>query len=223
MLVLEDLQIDNLKIYQDDTLYRFTSDAVILSKFAKGKKGDIVADFCSGSGIVGIHFYALNKHIKHVDLIEMQQELSNLSKKSVEYNNLTDKFTIINSKLQDLSKEYNAKYTLILCNPPYKKQGSGESSENDKIAVCKHEITITQDEIIEIASKKLQPNGRFCICQKVERLVELITKMIECKIWPKTIQFVVNTKGNPYLVLVEGVKHAKPQLKVLPNFVNEGV
>lgn len=223
MLVLEDLLIDNLKIYQDDTLYRFTSDAVILSKFAKCKKGDIVADFCSGSGIVGIHFYALNKHVSHVDLIEIQPELSNISKMSVEYNNLSDKFNVINMPLQELSKEYNAKYSLILCNPPYKKQGSGECSEKDKIAMCKHEITITQDEIIEIASKKLQPLGRLCMCQKVERLVEIITKMKECGLEPKTIQFVVNTSNNPYLVLVEGVKHAKPQLKVLPNFVNEGV
>ena len=61
------------------------------------------------------------------------------------------------------------------------------------------------------------------MCQKVERLVEIITKMKECGLEPKTIQFVVNTSNNPYLVLVEGVKHAKPQLKVLPNFVNEGV
>ena len=55
MKVIEELGIDNLKIIQDDTLYRFTSDAVILSKFADARKNDVVADFCSGSGIVGIH------------------------------------------------------------------------------------------------------------------------------------------------------------------------
>ena len=64
--VIEDIGIDNLKIIQDDSLYRFTSDAVILSRFASSKKGDIVADFCSGSGIVGIHYYALNKRVKSV-------------------------------------------------------------------------------------------------------------------------------------------------------------
>ena len=39
---LEDLFIDNLKIYQNDELYCFTSDAVLLSKFATVKKGDKV-------------------------------------------------------------------------------------------------------------------------------------------------------------------------------------
>ena len=59
--VLEDMLIDGLKIVQDTRLYRFTSDSVLLSKFAKAKKGDTIADFCAGSGIVAFHFYALNE------------------------------------------------------------------------------------------------------------------------------------------------------------------
>ena len=59
--VLEDMLIDDLKIVQDTRLYRFTSDSVLLSRFAKAKKGDVVADFCAGSGIVAFHFYILNR------------------------------------------------------------------------------------------------------------------------------------------------------------------
>ena len=50
--VAEDMCMDGLKIVQDTRLYRFTSDSVLLSKFAKPKTRDVVADFCSGSGIV---------------------------------------------------------------------------------------------------------------------------------------------------------------------------
>ena len=100
MEVIEELGIDNLKIIQDDTLYRFTSDAVILSKFASCKKGDIVADFCSGSGIVGLHFYALNKNVKSIDLFEIQKELCDLSIKSIELNSLTDIITAYNSAVK---------------------------------------------------------------------------------------------------------------------------
>ena len=224
MIVLEDLLIDNLKIYQDDTLYRFTSDAVILSKFASVKKGDVVADFCSGSGIVGIHYYALNKNAKSVDLIEIQPELSSLSQKSVEINGYSEIFNVINKPIQELSKEYNGKYSLILCNPPYKKAGSGEVNGDIKIAMCRHEVTVTQDEIVEISAKKLKHGGRLCICQRTERLTDLITKMVSVGLSPSRIQFVVNKSGNaPYLFLIEGVKGVKPQLKILPEFVNEGV
>ena len=42
--VLEDMMIDGLKIVQDTRLYRFTSDSVLLSRFARAKKRDKVAD-----------------------------------------------------------------------------------------------------------------------------------------------------------------------------------
>ena len=221
MEVIEDILIDNLKIIQDDTLYRFTSDAVILSKFATFKKGDVVADFCSGSGIVGIHYYALNKNVKSVDLIEVQEELANLSKKSIELNGLGEKFSVLNMPIQQLGNEYNQKYSLILCNPPYKKCGSGETNLDKKIAICRHEVLITQEEIITVASKKLKYGGRLCMCQRVERLTEMISTLVKCGLEPSRLQFIV-TKNNakPYLFLIEAVKGVKPQLKVLENFVN---
>lgn len=56
MLVEEELLIGNYRILQDTALYRFTSDAVLLARFLRAKRGERVADFCSGSGIVGLHF-----------------------------------------------------------------------------------------------------------------------------------------------------------------------
>lgn len=224
MLVLDDLLIDGYKIYQDDTLYRFTSDAVILSRFASNKKGDIVADFCSGSGIVGINFYAVNKTAKQVDLIEIQPELSSLSEMTVEYNHLEEVFNVINKPIQELGKEYDGKYSLILCNPPYKKAGSGEASSDIKIAMCRHEITVTQEEIVQISARKLKHGGRLCMCQRIERFSDLVCEMRKCGIEPSRIQFVTTKQGDaPYLLLIEGVKGIKPQLKVLGELVNKGV
>ena len=83
--VAEDMCLDGLKIVQDVRLYRFTSDSVLLSKFATPKKNDVVADFCAGSGIVGFHFYALHKDRfpdMPVTLFELQKELASLSEKT---------------------------------------------------------------------------------------------------------------------------------------------
>ena len=90
--------------------------------------------------------------------------------------------------------------------------------------MCRHEITVTQEEIIEIAAKKLKHGGRLCMCQRTERLVDLIAKMVSVGLNPTRIQMVVTKQGGaPYLFLIEGVKGVKPQLKILPEFVNEGV
>lgn len=114
--VLDDMKIDNLKIVQDTRLYRFTSDSVLLSKFAKAKNNDIIADFCAGSGIVAFHFHALNRHEKtnlRYTLFELQKELSDLSKKTAKYNGF-DEFSFYQGRLQDLPKEYHEKFSLVL-------------------------------------------------------------------------------------------------------------
>ena len=104
---LEDLLIDGLKIIQDKTLYRFSSDSVLLSKFASLKKNDVVADFCSGSGIVGIHFYALHRGVKKVCLFELQKSLHSLAEKTAEYNGIGDKIECYNMPLQEIPKGFN--------------------------------------------------------------------------------------------------------------------
>ena len=100
---LEDLQYKDLFIIQDKTGYRFTSDAVELSNFAKVKKGGVLVDLCSGSGVVGI--LTLNKNdAKICHFVELQPRLIDMCKRSVEYNNQQEKFIFHNAKLQNIHK-----------------------------------------------------------------------------------------------------------------------
>ena len=218
---LEDLLIDGLKIIQNKNLYRFSSDAVLLSKFASFKKGDVVADFCAGSGIVGMHYYALNKTVERVDGYEIQPELADTFTRSILYNNLQDKIFCYNLPIQDIDKGKNCSYSLILCNPPYKKKNSGGTNPEGHIAICRHEIAVTLEEIIEIAAKKLKFGGRLAMCQRVERLADMIELMRRYKIEPYKLQFVISGKETkPYLFLIEGVKGITRQLTVLETIRN---
>ena len=119
---LEDLFEGNLKIIQNRAFYRFTSDSVLLSRFATAKARDDVADFCAGSGIVGLHFYALHPQVRRVALFEMQPELSEMSARTVALNGLTN-FTAVCCRVQDIGREYDDRFSLILCNPPYETGG----------------------------------------------------------------------------------------------------
>jgi len=213
--ITEDLMIGDLKIVQDKRLYRFTSDSIILSRFAKAKGNDRVADFCAGSGIVGLHFFGLNADkIDSVDLFEIQKSMCDLARKSIEINGLEDKFSVYEGKLQNAPQELNGKYSVVLCNPPYKKKNSGEQGMSEHIAICRHEREITLDEIIKTAARLLCYDGRLYICQKIERFTDLICAMRAGGIEPCGIDFVRTQPDKPpYLVLVKGVKGKKPQLK----------
>ena len=219
MEVIEDLQLNGLKIYQDDELYRFTSDAVRLSYFATVKKGDTVADFCSGSGIVGLHLLGLNKVIKSVTLFEMQQPLYNLSVKSIELNRLQDKVFAVNTRLQDIGSEYNEKFSLIVCNPPYMEKDSGAVNEKPEIAVCRCEITLDLKELIDAVAKCLKFGGRFALVHRAERLADVICYLRQKNVEPKRLQFVASGDKAPYLFMLEAVKGGNKGLKVLKTLI----
>jgi tRNA1(Val) A37 N6-methylase TrmN6 len=220
--VLEDMLIDGLKIVQDTRLYRFTSDSVLLSRFAKPKKGDVVADFCAGSGIVGFHYYALNKEkfpSMPITLFELQEDLSNLSKKTAQYNGF-DNFTFHQGKLQEIPKQFQEKFSYILCNPPYEK-GGFDNDEYHK-AICRKEITITLEEIARSASYALKYGGRIAMLHRADRLAEVCYTLHAQHLEVKKIQFVGGKDAaKPYLVMVEAVKGGKPSCEILPTLINQ--
>ena len=221
--VLEDMMIGGLKIVQDVRLYRFTSDSVLLSRFAKAKKRDSVADFCAGSGIVAFHFYALNRSVPELrfTLFEMQKSLSDLSKKTAEYNGF-DNFEIVNCKLQEIPEEYRERFSLVLCNPPYERAGSGFDNDDYEKAVCRKELTLTLKEIAKAASFALKFGGRICMLHRADRIAEVCYELKAVNIEVKRIQFVGGRVGSkPYLVMIEGVKGGKPDCEIMETLINE--
>lgn len=218
--VWEDMLIDGLKIAQDTRLYRFTSDSVLLSKFARAKRNDEVADFCAGSGIVAFHFYALNREKFRLNftLFELQETLSNLSKKTALYNGF-DNFSFEQGRLQEIPKKYNEKFSLVLCNPPY--ENGGFDNEEYCKAICRKEITITLKEIAKAANFALKFGGRLCMIHRADRLAEVCYTLQSEKLEVKRIQFVGGRCGSkPYLVMVEAVKGGKPNVEILPTVYN---
>ena len=220
--VIEDMGIDGLKIAQDTELYRFTSDSVLLSKFARAKNGDRIADFCSGSGIVAFHFHALNRREKKglsYVLFELQEALSLLSKKTAKLNGF-EKFDFCQGRLQDIPECYRESFSLVLCNPPYERGGF----ENDcyEKAICRKELTITLEEIAKAASFALKFGGRFALLNRADRLAEACYVLKKYNLEVKRIQFVAGKEGaKPYLIMLEAVKGGKPTSEILPTLINQ--
>lgn len=214
--VLEEFFGDK-KIIQNVNLYRFTSDSILLSKFARAKFKDDVADFCSGSGVVGFHFLCLNPQIKSLTLFEMQEKLADMSRRTAEMNGFDCQINCC--KLQDIGKEYDDKFSLILCNPPYEK-GGFENASYEK-AICRKEITLTLDGIAAVAFKKLKFGGRLAILNRADRAAELIYTLKAHGLETKRMQFVSGTAGaKPYLVMAEAVKGGNQGVEILPTVVN---
>ncbi len=208
-----------LKIIQNPSLYRFTSDAVLLSRFARAKNGDTVADFCAGSGIVGLHFLALHPQcVRSLTLVELQDELSDMSARSAALNGLSNVRAVC-GRVQDLGGEFVEAFSLVLCNPPY--ETGGFANADEKKALCRKEIAVTLGEAAAAAARALKFGGRLALCNRADRLAEVLYTLKQCGIEPKRVQFVRGRSGAaPYLLLAEGVKGGRPGTEILPDIVN---
>ena len=214
-----DLLPGGLKIVQNPSLYRFTSDSILLSRFARHKAHDVIADFCAGSGIVGLHFYALHGG-DSLTFVELQRELASLCEESVALSGLQDVSTVLNQSVQSLDSSYAGKFSLVLCNPPYER--AGFEHKDEKKALCKKEITLTFSELARAASRALKFGGRFAFCHRADRLAELIYTLKGENLEPKRLAFVAGREGDkPYLLLMEAVKGGKEGMEIFPTLVNK--
>ncbi len=222
MRVVESLLIGNYQIIQDTERYRFTSDSVRLARFVRAKKGERVADFCAGSGIVGLHFFAENCGVASVTLFEMEGELAGMSRETVELNGLGEIFRVEECRVQDIPKEYTEAFSLILCNPPYERGGAGFDAADGRKAPCKKELSLTLDELLDAAKRCLKFGGRFAVVHRADRVAELLCGMHVRNLEPKKLQFIAGKEGaNPYAVLVQATKGAHAGVEVLPTLINE--
>ena len=216
---MDDLGINGFKIIQNKEWFCFGIDAVLLANFAKNiKKDSYVLDLGTGSGIIPTLLCGKTE-LKKVVGIEIQKEVCDMAKRSIAYNHLEDRFEIICDTILQLESYYPKQFfDVVVTNPPYKKKGTGVVNETENKRIARHEMTATLEDFICVAKDMLKDQGEFYMIHHPERLVDICSVMREYKIEPKEIQFVSSRKGDiQKLVLIKGIKNAKPFLKILPN------
>ena len=215
---LDDLNLNNLKIFQYTNGYAFTSDSVLIANFVKTKKSDVCVEIGTGSGIISILVnYKTNP--KMIYAFEMQHDYVLLAKKNVEYNKM-DNIEIVESKIQNYKEFLNFNVDVIFCNPPYYKNETCKKSEDDSIAMCKHESYLPLDELVDCVSKLLKFKGKFYIVYPASRVCELIYKLKQYKLEPKKIFFVQPTiEKEANTVYIECIKGGKEGVKILPTII----
>ena len=217
---LDDLQIAGLELIQDPEKFCFGVDAVFLSDFAKVKPGETVLDMGTGNGIIPILLSAKTKG-KHFTGLEIQTETAEMARRSVRYNHLEDKVEIVTGDINEAAEIFKpAFFDVITTNPPYMLAEHGLRNPDDAKAVARHEVLCSLDDILRESMRLLQDKGRFYMIHRPFRLTEILIKMNHYKIEPKRIQFIYpHIDKEPAMVLIEGVRGAKPRVTVEPPII----
>lgn len=211
---IDDLQLDNLYLIQKKQGFRFGVDAVLLSNFANVKNKHRVVDLCTGTGIVPFLIYGKYKP-KEVVGIEIQEDMVEMAIRSSKYNEIEEIVSFKNADLKDIKYLSSlGTFDVLTVNPPYKLNNSGIVNLDDKLAIARHEIMCTLEDVILASRKLLKDNGRMFIVHRPERLIDIFELMRKYKIEPKRVQMVQPSINKaPNIVLVEGQRDGGAYLK----------
>ena len=116
---VDDLHRDGHLIIQDPKRFCFGVDAVILSGFAKVKKGENVLDLGTGTGIIPI-LLAAKTEGKHFTGLEIQTESAEMANRSVLLNELEERVSIKEGDIKEAVQLFGASsFDVVTSNPPY--------------------------------------------------------------------------------------------------------
>ena len=208
----------NIKIIQDDEMFSFSVDSMLLADFIKTtSKTKHIIDLCCGNAPIPL-FLTLKTNAK-ITGIEIQKDVYELAKESIKLNNLENQIDIINDDLKNIYQKIGAnKYDIVSCNPPYFKYiETSNINKNDYLTIARHEVKATLEDIVIESKKLLIDGGYLYMVHRVERIAEIMECFSKNCFQIKTMRFVYSKEDSneAMFVLIEARKNKNPGTKIL--------
>jgi tRNA1Val (adenine37-N6)-methyltransferase len=208
-----------ISLVQSETGYRFSLDALLLADFVTIREGDLLVDLGTGCGVISL-VLLFSRPVKLVWGLEIQEELSCQAARNVQGNGCSERMVVVRGDLRRIPFKKGCAHVAV-CNPPYRKAGSGRINPDPQRAIARHELLVGLRDIVNSASLLLKPKGRFAIIYPAERLADLFASLRRVNLEPKRLKMVYpSVRSGAKLSLVEAVGGGRPGLKVdAPIFV----
>jgi tRNA1Val (adenine37-N6)-methyltransferase len=219
-LIKEDECLDDLQngymLIQKNNAFKFGVDAVLLADFAQVKRSDQVLEMGTGTGIIPILLHA-KKQPASITALEIQADMADLARRNIKYNKLEDKISILHMDIKEAPERLGrAEYDCVVTNPPYVKKEAGINNPEESKAIARFEIACTLQDVVSTAKQLLRTGGKLFMVHRADRLVDIIYEMRAQGLEPKRIRFVHSNAGKrPHLLLIEGVRGGRPELKFM--------
>ncbi len=212
---IEDLEDKRLKIIQAKDSYRFSVDSILLLNFIRLKNYENIIDLGTGSGIIPLLLFGKKKGLS-IYGVEIQKDLADMARRSVELNKLQNGITIIQEDFRNLKNNFkNQQFDVVVSNPPYISMGQGKINPLINKAIARHEIKGDLEDMISVSNYLLKNKGRIYLIYRSAKLIKLVITLKRYGIEPKVIKLIHPRPGeNANLVLLEGIKSGKEELKI---------
>ena len=193
----------DIKLYQDDELFKINTDTEVLGEFLNIYKEDVVLDMGTNTG--ALMLYANMFHPKKIIGLEINSKALVLAKKNMELNNITN-YELIK---EDIITYQNEFVDVIICNPPYFKTKEDNKSNDNFKNLAKHESSLTLEFLVNSISRNLKDNGTLFFLYLSSRLDEVVLEFKKNNLTIKEMKFVYDiTKEYSNVCLFRAVKNS---------------
>ncbi|HGH0763313.1 TPA: tRNA1(Val) (adenine(37)-N6)-methyltransferase [Staphylococcus pseudintermedius] len=209
---------EDLRIIQNDAVFSFSTDALLLGHFTEVRKRDRILDMCAGNGVIPLLLSDKGNNV--ITGVEIQPQLVNMAVRSVQYNHLEDRITMVEMDINALIQAYSpAQFDLITCNPPYFKANQTNQHQLEAHKIARHEIYCTLDDCLRVSNHLLKEGGRVVMVHRAERMLDLFESMRHYRIEPKRLYMIFSKPGKAaQTIVVEGRKGGRQGLDIAPPF-----
>ena len=212
---VDNLHRDGFRIIQNEKLFCFGMDAVLLTGFAKVREGENVLDLGTGTGIIPILLAAKTKGESFSGL-EISEKSVDMAVRSVALNGIEDRVSIVQGDIKKAGELFApASFDVVTSNPPYMPENHGRVKQDLDKAAARHEIFCTLEDVVSAAARLLKAGGRFYMVHRPFRLAEIIRALSEHRLEPKRMRLVYPyADREPNMVLIEAVRGGRPRMTV---------
>lgn len=212
---IDELHRNGYRIIQNEKLFCFGMDAVLLSGFAQVKEGECAIDLGTGTGIIPILLAAKTKG-KHFTGLEISEISADMAHRSAVLNDLTQRLDIVRGDIKEAGEMFApASFDVVTSNPPYMIGEHGLVNSDLEKAAARHELLCNFEDVVRAAAKLLRSGGRFYLVHRPFRLAELMNTMSKYRLEPKRMRLVYPyIDREPNMVLIEAVRGGKSRMTV---------
>ncbi|MFC0559565.1 tRNA1(Val) (adenine(37)-N6)-methyltransferase [Halalkalibacter alkalisediminis] len=210
-----------LKVIQSPDVFSFSIDAILLGRFVQVpiQKGNML-DLCSGNGVIPLLMTTRSK--ANLVGVEIQSRLTDMARRTLALNKVHTQIQMVEADLNEMPPHIKKSFfDVVTCNPPYfETVTEHERNRNEHLAIARHEIYCSLNDVIRVSSQYVKQKGKVAIVHRPERLTDIMTYMRDYRIEPKRIQFIhPKDQKEANMVLVEGIKDGKAGVVCLPPLV----
>jgi tRNA1Val (adenine37-N6)-methyltransferase len=200
-----------------NTHHRFGTDTILLAGFSQPRRGERAVELGAGCGAIPF-LWCREGSPQEICAVELQGDACAMMERSIMANGLQGRVKPVHADLRACKTLFEVgSFDVVACNPPYWREGSGAGSASPARELARREHTCTLQDVAEAGAYLLRFGGRFCLCQRPERLCDVMVAVRAQKLEPKRLQFVsARREKPPKLFLLECRRGGRPGLTVLP-------